>query len=272
MSAEDEPQASTSSDDDPIAPPPPPPPPPQVADTPPAVGPSMSPPVTATWGAPPPWTGEPMPVARKARWPWILVAIGLVLAFVVVFAAVAVVGVRTESTESIGAGSADDDDSTRPSVPVSERPPASELFEGDGYTIYVDRSWSSEPQASPQTDAFWFVEFGTRFSTNVNVITEDLPFAMKLDSYVDVSIRNAPKILGSELRALDRSEVRLANDDIGARIEWSATIQGNDLRFLQIMVVDGRSAVVVTFSALEEDFDSQVVDVEPYLLTIVPTN
>jgi hypothetical protein len=255
------------------SPPPPPPPAPLVGADP---SPSTDPPVstgTPAWSAPPPWDGQPVSNPRRALRPWILVAAGVALAIFVVIAAAVLIGVRTGSDGSVVAGSSlDDSGSDRPKVPLSAQPPGSELFEDSGYTIYVDGSWSAEPQASPQTDAFWFVEFTPRFASNVNVLTEDLPFSMELDTYVDVSIRNAPKVLGSRIRELDRSEVTLANGDVGARIEWSATMQGNDLRFLQIMVVHGRAAVVVTFSALEEDFASQVGDVEPYLLTVVPTN
>lgn len=253
------------------APAPPPPPPPTLSPWAAEGSPWATSPVPAPPGASDAfaWTPSPLP-ARKPRWPWVVGTVAAAAVIVVVVGAVFFVGTETDqSTDAVQIDDRDGDGSTRPSVPLSRRPADAELYEGDGYTIYVDESWSQSSAVAAPIDALWFVDSGSEFNTNVNVLTERLPVVMDLDAYADLSIKNAPTIIDSELRNLDRASVELANGDLAERIEWSTTMQGLQLRFLQVIVVDGRTAIVVTLSALEDDFATRVAEAEPYLLTVV---
>ena len=91
------------------------------------------------------------------------------------------------------------------------------------------------------------------FTSNINILTQEIPPGTEIEEYLELSIVGAADIM---------PEFGL----IRQGIEGSPT--GQPLRFLGVFGVRNSQAVVATLSALPEAFESLHVEVEPYFLTL----
>lgn len=106
--------------------------------------------------------------------------------------------------------------------------------------------------------AFLFWAFDSKvgdsgFLTNVSVVTEQIPSAMSIDTYLDAAIKQFP----SDFRAVERGLVTIGGYETG-RIVLEASLGGRQIKEV-MYVIKGESTIwVVTYATSAEEFDKRL--------------
>jgi hypothetical protein len=203
----------------------------------------------------PPATPIELPDARLRFGPWVIVAV------VVAIAAAVLVYVL------LGSGSdGSSSNSTFVTSPARPDPPDGAVeFDGDGYTIMVDPTWSV---ATRGTTRSWYTGGAdTRYRDSVGVeMTQARD--QSLDEFVNDSIERFSAYFGGTFEVLARRSVRLSSGDDAVRIAAKADFNETFLRFVIIATKDGSWIGTATFAAPVTRFDIEREHVEPYMLTL----
>jgi hypothetical protein len=103
------------------------------------------------------------------------------------------------------------------------------------------------------------------FRDSVNVLIEKLPGDISMDDYLAASVRNAPKSLSSFVE-VSRS-VSTVNGKVLGQLDFKSS-QQIPLRHRAVVLIKGRNAIVVTYTAEPARFDAEVSKVQPYLQSV----
>jgi hypothetical protein len=147
-----------------------------------------------------------------------------------------------------------------------------EFTDPDGtYEIEIDPEWERDDARADPGIEFWLVakEFDG-FFPNVNLLTQTVPLGTKLDEYLDLSVDGMDDYI-DDADMIDRRTVDGAGAQELGLLEYTGAVDGIDLHFLQLVVVDGDEAVVATFTAPDGRFEDLRPQIEPYLHTLRPS-
>ena len=103
------------------------------------------------------------------------------------------------------------------------------------------------------------------FKDQVNVLIEKLPVDISMDDYLAASVKNAPKSLPSFVE-VGRS-VNTVNGKVLGQLDFRST-QGVPFRHRAVVLIKGRNAIVVTYTAEPDRFDAESTKVQPYLNSV----
>lgn len=165
-------------------------------------------------------------------------------------------------------GSSTETTASTPTTTAVAPADATPYTDPDGaFAISVNPDW--EEREIPQAAVAWILPQGTsEFADNINVLVEPLPDGIDLDSYMDASLANAPKII-SDFTVISNEKVTLTSGDAGVRLRFAGTTSGRSMEFLQVIAVaPGERAAVVTLTAPKERIDTDITAVEPYMRTL----
>jgi hypothetical protein len=132
------------------------------------------------------------------------------------------------------------------------------------YRIRVAPTWQdSTVIGGLQT---WATGTGSsKFRDSVNVLIEKLPIDVSMDDYLAASVKNAPKSLPSFVE-ISRS-VNTVNGKVLGQLDFTSN-QNSPLRHRAVVLIKGRNAIVVTYTAEPDRFDAESVKVQPYLTSV----
>lgn len=151
-------------------------------------------------------------------------------------------------------------------APTTAAPPAGTTFSDSTnvYRLRVAPTWSdSTVIGGLQT---WATGTGsTVFRDSVNVLIEKLPGDISMDDYLAASVRNAPKSLPS-FAEVSRS-VNTVNGKVLGQLDFRSN-QNIPLRHRAVVLIKGRNAIVVTFTAEPDRFDAEASKLQPYLTSV----
>ena len=155
---------------------------------------------------------------------------------------------------------------TTASASTTGAPPAGTTFSDatNVYRLRVAPTWSdSTVIGGLQT---WTTGTGsTVFRDSVNVLIEKLPGDISMDDYLAASVRNAPKSLPS-FAEVNRSVSTFNGKQLG-QLDFRSN-QNIPLRHRAVVLIKGRNAIVVTFSAEPDRFDAEASKTQPYLTSV----
>lgn len=156
-------------------------------------------------------------------------------------------------------------DLTRPSVPDG----AQRYEPVDGaFALSIPGTWRAPESELELAEAVWFTDTGASgFDANVNVLVEQLPRALSIDEYLELSVQNGPRLVDNFV-AIDARPVLLATGETGGRLEYKGEFEGRLFRFLAIVSLGETQAVIATYTNIEAEYDNAAGLVEPYLLTV----
>jgi len=109
---------------------------------------------------------------------------------------------------------------------------------------------------------FGFNLDSTVFNTNVNVGKQTIPASVTLDSYVQINLNQIEKSI--ELaKPVERKQVKFAAGTMEEiRYEWNINLpttgEKTGITTLQYMLVSDKTAYIVTFTTLSDDFDDNL--------------
>lgn len=153
----------------------------------------------------------------------------------------------------------------RPQVPADA---TSFAASSGSFTLAVPATWRLPTGEFDVAEAVWFTDEGApEFDANVNVLIEPLGAEMTIQEYLDVSVANGPSQV-SGFTPVDVRPVRLANGELGGRLEYTGEFRGQTFQFLAIVSIDGAVAAVATYTNVADAYAGAVAGVEPYLLTL----
>ncbi len=123
------------------------------------------------------------------------------------------------------------------------------------YTLTCPDSWEKKTDYMG-TDVIYLSpleDSNDEFRENVNVIVEKLPSNMGLNQYVDISLKNAGKML-TDYRNLENSAVQLNGLDAQRIV---SIYRMGDMRIcaLSYVIVKGRKAYTITCTALDSTYE-----------------
>lgn len=231
--------------------------PPEAPPGPYGTGPAQPP--GPAWG-PPAWQqpGTPPPAAPGGRswWPWILGAVGVLVA-------VAIVAVLLSSD--------DDDDSGGRAVASGGGAGEGDLFEDPQgeYTIELHPDWEQGDDVITGIESFLIAEQRDGFAPNVNVVSAaDAPAGIDEDTYVS----QASRLIGQSIQGgevLDSGVTQGSDGSDRGFIEYRGQFgPGAELHFLAIIDVADGTSVTVTLTAPEDRFAELRDEAEDYMLTV----
>ena len=99
------------------------------------------------------------------------------------------------------------------------------------------------------------------FRDSVNVLIEKLPIDVTVEDYLAASVKNAPKQLPSFVE-VSRS-VSTVNGKVLGQLDFRSN-QNVPLRHRAVVLIKGRNAIVVTYTAEPDRFDAESAKVLPY--------
>ena len=136
------------------------------------------------------------------------------------------------------------------------------------YEITIRPDWVPDHGSLAVGIELWAIgEAVSGFTSNVNILTQEIPPGTGIEDYLQLSIVGAADILPEF--GLIRQGIVTGNDgQILAVWEYEGTPAGRPLRFLGVFGVRNSQAVVATLSAPPEVFESLHMEVEPYFLTL----
>ena len=119
-------------------------------------------------------------------------------------------------------------------------------FEGTAQMLEQNRS------------AFLFWAFDSKigdsgFLTNVNVVTEQVPSTVSIDTYLDAAIKQLP----SGFRAIERGLASIGGYEAG-RIVLEASISGRQIKEVLYVIKRESTVWVVTYATSAEEFDKRL--------------
>lgn len=131
--------------------------------------------------------------------------------------------------------------------------------QGAASALGVDAS-----QLNINAEAVWFGESTGDFTTNINVLAEEIPPAIDQDRYVEISLGAVGQLPGIE----DFEEVGVSEvgGEEGETIEYSAAQpSGEPLRFRAIALVRSGQGFNITLTAADDSFDDASEDLNEIL-------
>jgi hypothetical protein len=134
--------------------------------------------------------------------------------------------------------------------------------------MHISESWQERDPVSPG-EAQWFTQQTTgNFNPNVNVVVER-GSGLTLEKYREISIANLPRIAPDA--KIIASDIVTINGHQAIRLLYMVTYKGVDLTLLGVSIAVPTGFVTATFTASMEDFDSQLLSVQPYLFSLTAT-
>ncbi|MEQ8175075.1 MAG: DcrB-related protein [Syntrophomonadaceae bacterium] len=102
------------------------------------------------------------------------------------------------------------------------------------------------------------VGFMSGSTANVNLVSEDLSKSpsMKVDEYLKLSLPNIEKEF-QNFKLLETTPVTLGNVK-GQKIVYTASMEGMNLKFMQVLTIINQKAFVLTYTALADDYDKNL--------------
>jgi hypothetical protein len=121
-----------------------------------------------------------------------------------------------------------------------------------------------EDQLTLEAEAVWFdSEPEWDFTTNINVLAEEIPPSVDVDDYVEISLGTVSQLPGiDDLEELDPTEV---DGDRAESIEYSAAPSGQPLMFRAVALVHEGEGFNVTVTASGDEFDAASEDLDEIL-------
>jgi hypothetical protein len=186
-------------------------------------------------------------------------------------AATTTVAVSTTGAATTGASTIPTTTAATTSRPATTAPATTAPLAGTTFTdptnvyrIRVAPTWSDATTAGGlQT---WATGTGSStFRDSVNVLIEKLPIDISMDDYLAASVRNAPRSLPSFVE-VGRS-VTNVNGKVLGQLDFRSS-QQIPLRHRAVVVIKGRNAIVVTYTAQPDRFDIEVANVQPYVTSV----
>jgi hypothetical protein len=177
----------------------------------------------------------------------LVVGVGLVITVLAVLA-VTFLGTKTKTATSVSASSATT--TTAESTTTTTAFPDSALYvDPNGvYDLPIPSSWT-RASTSISGVPMWGVGTGSDgFRDNVNVVVEDLPSALPLDTYVHAASANMAKVAGLSVDSVQ--DTTLVDGSPAAIVHaTNTTSPGGPIHQEAVVAVRGTHAVVVTISA-----------------------
>ena len=121
------------------------------------------------------------------------------------------------------------------------------LFENSEYRLHYKEDWTTDETAVGSLTARVFLS--PDGASTINIIKETLPIKYTIDQYKTASLSN----LKNQYTTTDFSEEKLTVDGNEAyRITYEADVSGMTVKVSQTLVVEEKSAYVITFSGTDE--------------------
>jgi hypothetical protein len=133
------------------------------------------------------------------------------------------------------------------------------------YRVRVAPTWQ-DATASGGLQTWTTGTSSSQFKDQVNVLIEKLPSDISMEDYLAASVKNAPKSLPSFVE-VGRS-FNTVNGKVLGQLDFRSTQNGVALRHRAVVVIRGRNAIVVTYTAEPGRFDTESANVQPYLTSI----
>jgi cyclophilin family peptidyl-prolyl cis-trans isomerase len=209
----------------------------------------------------------------------------------------AATGEAEPTTPAMAPTSEPEGESERPTVQVSESPgPGWAMFEGNQLVMWLPESYTggnleedldliveSIRSAGPDFESvaqmieqnpttFQFYAFDSEigpsgFMTNVNVVAEQVPAAMTVETYLDAATGQFPEafqIVEQEIVSTERYE------EVG-RLVIESSINEVDMKQIQYAIKEGSMMYVVTHSTAASEFEERLPTFEQSIDTFVIT-
>lgn len=139
------------------------------------------------------------------------------------------------------------------------------------YQMVVSNTWTASPGSVVAGIETWLVgEPVDGFASNVNALTQVVPASTTLEDYLELSIESAPNFI-DDFRLIRQEIVDGSEGQPLAIMEYEGAPQGETLRFLAVFGMGDGLAVVATLTTRPQDAERQTEEIEPYLLTLIPT-
>ncbi len=140
------------------------------------------------------------------------------------------------------------------------------------YQMVISDEWVASNATFAAGIEMWFVaEPVDGFTSNVNVLTQPVPTDMALEDYLNLSIESAPGFI-ADFRLIRQEVVTGRDGQPLALMEYVGSPQGSALHFLGVFGLGDGEAVVATLSTPPETYERLAEEIEPYLLTLLPTS
>ena len=124
------------------------------------------------------------------------------------------------------------------------------------YSVDYPASWHMKEVGKVTTFLSPFESKEDKFAENVTIVVEDIsaaPAAMTLLDYHRQAVSEAPKRL-SEFKMLEEARTEFQGREAIA-ILYTAQVKGQTFKFKDYKFLVGRDMIVMTYTALKNDFD-----------------
>lgn len=148
---------------------------------------------------------------------------------------------------------------------ITQTPTVSPTSTNPSYTTFTSQKYGFEMQypkdwtksegeqgtvilvKSPKEDSL------DTFTENINVVTEDLSAKdISLEAYMDAAVSNVEKYI-ENVDISNQTKTKLGGKDAYVVI-YTGISNGLDLKWRQTIAINNKSAYIVTFTALEDDY------------------
>ncbi len=164
----------------------------------------------------------------------------------------------------------DDPTTTQPEAASISLPDGSEEFtdlEGQ-WVMSIDPSWSPSHGTIQDEVELWFLPGSSdSFADNINVLTQQNVLKVGIEQYLDISLASAESVFDDFVLLDDRFRTGSHGQQQGV-LEYTATLEGINLHFYQVLVLDDDIAVVVTMAAPDSRFDDRRDELAEHLRTL----
>jgi hypothetical protein len=160
-------------------------------------------------------------------------------------------------------------------APTTEQPSRSTLSEapegerfvdpGGAFTITVDPTWEAAELFRGVSIWYLVTPDGAPTPHNVNILVQ--PFDGTLEEYVEFGLVGLDTVIEGGT-VLDQSVTTGWSGSELGRLEYQGFANGFDGHYLSYVALGDGQAVLVTFTALADEFADLVGAVEPYLRTV----
>lgn len=172
-------------------------------------------------------------------------------------------GLRSRTDEADGTTSQPE------SAPVSLPEGSEEFTDLEGqWLMSIDPGWSPSHGTVQDEVELWFLPgSGVSFADNVNVLTQQNTLDVGIERYLDISLASAESVFDDFVLLDDRFRTGSHGQQQGV-LEYTATLEGMNLHFYQVLVLNDDIAVVVTMASPDERFEDRRDEVEEHLRTL----
>lgn len=155
------------------------------------------------------------------------------------------------------------------SAPVSLPAGSEEFTDLEGqWVMSIDPSWSASHGTVQDGVELWFLpDSSTNFADNINVLTQRNMLSVGIERYLDISVSSAESVFDDFVLLDDRFRTGSHGQQQGV-LEYTATLEGMNLHFYQVLVLDDDLAVVVTMATPINRFEDRRDEVADHLRTL----